>query len=166
MRNNSYSYEGPFKYYVSMFLTFFRPTHPYQQTSEFPYTHHKHDVSISSYPPTYIFFFSLINKAKFGKKMLIKKVPHKKVHYFLCMQRKVFSFYIFFLFFAHVSIWTPPPTHLVSKRQYLATRTHPPLCWHNTWMVSNSLLHRGLHLLSIQERFVRAGCDGAYMGKI
>ena len=65
---------GPFKYYVSMFLTFFRPTHlisrrPHfliptlNMTSVFPHTH----------PPIHI-FFSLINKAKFGKN------AHKKVH--------------------------------------------------------------------------------------
>ena len=36
------------------------------------------------------------------------------------MQGKVF-FVGFFLFFAHVSIWPPPTTHLVSKRQQLAT---------------------------------------------
>ena len=42
--------------------------------------------------------------------------------------------YYFSMFFAHVSIWPPPPTHLFSIRQQLATPTHPPLCWHNTWM--------------------------------
>ena len=49
-------------YYVGIFLTFFRPTHPsYQQMSAFLHTHLKHDVSISSYPPTHLY---LINNPK------------------------------------------------------------------------------------------------------
>ena len=53
----------------------FRPTHPpYQQTSAFSYTHLKHDVSISSYPPTYK------NKAKIRRGwFLLKKT--KKVNF-------------------------------------------------------------------------------------
>ena len=70
-------------------LDIFRPTHqPYQQTSAFPYTHFKHDVSISSYPPTYLYIFSLINKAKFEK--LLKKEPHKKNQYFFFQKSSLF----------------------------------------------------------------------------
>ena len=39
--------------------------------------------------------------------MLIKKVPHKKFTIFCACKEKRF----FFLFFPHVSIWPPLPTH-------------------------------------------------------
>ena len=64
-------------------------------------------------------------------KNALKKVPHKK------NQKKIIFFFLFFFFcsldiffsfFAHVSIWHPPPIHLVSKCQRFATPTHPPLC--------------------------------------
>ena len=52
-------HKWPFKYYVSMFLTFFKPTHLIsrrQQTSAFSYSHLKHDVSISHIQGTHEFF--------------------------------------------------------------------------------------------------------------
>ena len=81
-------------------------THPrYQQTSVFPYIHLKHDVSISSYPPT----THLINIGQVRKKSI-------KINFFCA--RKVFFLGYFFLIFC--------------SRQHLATPTHPPLCWCNT----------------------------------
>ena len=48
----TYSGKGPFKYYVIMILTFFYPPTLSSDVS-ISFTHLKHDVIISSYPPTY-----------------------------------------------------------------------------------------------------------------
>ena len=55
--------------------------------------------------------------------------------FFLHMQRIFFPWIFLFLFFAHISIWSPPPTHLVRKYQHLANPTHPSTYWHKPWMV-------------------------------
>ena len=54
--------KGAFKYYIIMILTFFDP--PTQLSSDviISYTHLNDDVIISSYPPTYWYFFPLFNK--------------------------------------------------------------------------------------------------------
>ena len=79
-----------------------------------------------TYPPKYIFFFS-DKSGQVWKKMLLKKVPHKKSSEkkiqkskkkILCTQRKAF-----FLYLAHVSIGHPthPPYQQTSAFVY----THP-----------------------------------------
>ena len=106
---------------------------PYQQTSAFPYTHLKHDISISSYyPPTSIIIFSLINKAKIGKKCPKKGIAiqssgkkSKKSYIFLANAKKSVFPRIYFSYFsltsafchthnlsANISNWPSPPIHL------------------------------------------------------
>ena len=65
--------QGPFKYYVIMVLTFFDPP-TLSSDVIISNTHLKHDVIISSYPPTYLqIFFSLINKAKIRQGLFLLK---------------------------------------------------------------------------------------------
>ena len=59
-----------------------------------------------------------MNHPDYCKKSFFKKIPT----FFSAPKTKIFSLYVF---------WSC---------QHLATPTHPPLWWHNTWIVPNSNL--------------------------
>ena len=70
--------KGAFKYYVIMILTFFDPP-TLSSDVIISYSHLKHDVIISSYPPTHLFidfFFYLINKAKIRQGLFLLYIIH------------------------------------------------------------------------------------------
>jgi len=76
-------------------------------------------------PTNFDQFFQKKNQSLLEKKNLLD------VTFFLHMQRFFFPWIFLFLFFAHISILSPPPTHLVRKYQHLANPTHPSTYGHN-----------------------------------